>query len=145
MIGYPELARFYDHKAQYPQGLFLTPDDLERAGGTMLPLIRQRHNFRFICFLTRKGEVDCGRELSRGPTSIMRGNPESTQQPPCALQVWTNGAEPFRQTLDAILATDVLAAEAYHNPGITPPEYRGSQCATLILYMTEPETGNPAR
>lgn len=143
--AYPELARFYDHKAKHPQGLFFSPDDLQRASGTLVPLIRQRHNYRFICFATRKGELDCGQELSRGPTSIMRGNPPSAQQEPCPLEIWSNGAEPFRQTLDNILVDDVLAVEAYHNPGITPSEYQGSPCAALILYMRETDTGAPVR
>jgi hypothetical protein len=135
--AFPELARFYQDKAAYPQGLFFTPDDLERMGGALLPFIRQKPNFRFICFVNRKHEVDCGQELSRGPTSIMRGNPASREQEPCELEVWTNGGEPFRQTLDNILVDAVLAAEAFSNPGVTPPPYKGSPCAALILYMKE--------
>src|SRR2546422_1079639 len=30
---FPELAAFYDHKARYRQGVFLSPDDLQRVGG----------------------------------------------------------------------------------------------------------------
>jgi hypothetical protein len=100
-------------------------------------VIRQKPNFRFICYVNRRHEWDCGQQLNRGPTSVMRGNPSSAEMEPCPMEVWTNGGEPFRQTLDNILVNAILAAEAYPNPGVTPPLYAGSPCAALILYMKE--------
>lgn len=135
--AFPELARFYQHKAEYHQGLFYTPDELERMAGALVDFIRQRPNFYFICYENRRHQLDCGRQLNRGPTSIMRGNPPSAEQEPCPMEVWTNGGEPFRQTLDNILVDGILAAEVYPNPGVTPPLYSGSPCAALILYMKQ--------
>jgi hypothetical protein len=100
-------------------------------------VIRLKPNFHFICYVNRKYEMDCGQQLGRGPTSIMRGNPSSAEMEPCPMEVWTNGGEPFRQTLDNILVDAILAAEAYPNPGVTPPLYAGSPCAALILYMKD--------
>lgn len=135
--AFPELAHFYDDKANFPQGLFFTPDDLQRMGGNLVDLLRLKPNFHFICYENRKHEWDCGQQLGRGPTSIMRGNPSSAEMEPCPLEVWTNGGEPFRQTLDNIVVDAILAAEAYPNPGVTPGRYAGSPCAALILYMKE--------
>lgn len=135
--AFPELGRFYQDKAEFPQGLFFAPDDLQRLGGNLVDLLRLKPNFHFICYENRKHQWDCGQQLGRGPTSIMRGNPSSAQMEPCPMTVWTNGGEPFRQTLDNILVDGILAAEAYHNPGVTPRRYAGSPCATLILYMKE--------
>jgi hypothetical protein len=135
--AFPELARFYDDKVKFRQGLFFTPDDLQRLGGNLVDVIRQKPNFHFICYVNRRSELDCGQQLGRGPTSIMRGNPSSAEQEPCPMEVWTNGGEPFRQTLDNILVNSILAAEAYPNPGVTPPQYAGSPCAALILYMKQ--------
>jgi hypothetical protein len=133
---YPELAQFYAHKATYRQGLFLTPDDLQRVGGSLFTLIRQKPNFHFICFETRKGDVDCGQEASRGRTSIMNPNPRSAEQEPCLMVLWTDALGPQR-TLDEIQMDDVLAVEAYPHPGITPPEFTGSPCATIMLWMKQ--------
>jgi len=135
--AFPELATFYQDRAKYRQGLFYTPDDLQRMGGNLVDLIRQKPNFRFICYENRRHEVDCGQQLGRGPTSVMRGNPSSAEMEPCPMEVWTNGGEPFRQTLDNITVDAILAAEAYPNPGVTPGMYAGSPCAALILYMKE--------
>jgi hypothetical protein len=135
--AFPELARFYDDKERFHQGLFFTPDDLQRLGGNLVDLIRQKPNFHFICYVNRKQEWDCGQQFNRGPTSVMRGNPSSAEQEPCPMEVWTNGGEPFRQTLDNIMVDAILAAEAYPNPGVTPGQYAGSPCAALILYMKE--------
>lgn len=137
VMMYPELAQFYDHKATYRQGtVFLTPDDLARAGGSLFTLIRQKPGFRFICIVTRKGEQDCGQEAGRGRTSIMNPNPRSAEQEPCLMQVWTNTIGPHR-TLDEVQMDDVLAVEAYPHPGVTPPEFTGSPCATIMLWMQE--------
>ncbi|HVH66873.1 MAG TPA: carboxypeptidase-like regulatory domain-containing protein [Gemmatimonadales bacterium] len=136
MRMYPELVQFYDRKAQYHQGLFLTPDDLQRVGGSLFALIRQKPNFHFICFVTRRGDVDCGQQLNRGPTSIMRGNPRSAEQERCLLVVWTNAIGP-RRTLDEFQMDDVLAVEAYPSPGVTPPEFAGSPCASIMLWMKQ--------
>jgi hypothetical protein len=135
--AFPELTRFYDDKAKFHQGLFFAPDDLQRLGGNLVDVIRLKPNFHFICYVNRKYEMDCGQQLGRGPTSIMRGNPSSAEMEPCPMEVWTNGGEPFRQTLDNILVDAILAAEAYPNPGVTPPLYAGSPCAALILYMKD--------
>jgi hypothetical protein len=138
--AFPELASFYEDRAKYRQGLFFTPDDLQRLGGNLVDLLRQKPNFRFICYQNRKHEVDCGQQPGRGPTSITRswaGNPASAEMEPCPMEVWTNGGEPFRQTLDNIIVDAILAAEAYPNPGVTPPLYAGSPCAALVLYMKE--------
>src|SRR4029077_16660624 len=109
---YPELAQFYDHKANYRQGLFLTPDELQRVGGNLFTLIRQKPNFHFICYVTRRGDVDCGQQESRGRTSIMNPNPQSAEQEPCLMVVLTNAIGPQR-TLDEFQMSDVLAVEAY--------------------------------
>ena len=131
---YPELARFYDHKARYRQGVFLTPDDLQRVGGSLFSLIRQKPGFHFICYVTRKGERDCGQQASRGRTYIMNPNPTSAEQQPCLLELWTNALGP-RRTLDEVQTDDVLAVEAYPDPGATPQEFTGSPCAAIMLWM----------
>jgi len=144
VIVYPELAQFYDHKIRYRQGLFLTPDDLQRVGGNLFTLIRQKPNFHFICFETRKGDWDCGQQASRGRTSIMNPNPSSAEQEPCELEVWTDALGPQR-TLDEFQMDDVLAIEAYPHPGVTPPEFTGSPCAAIMLWMKQsgPVTARP--
>jgi hypothetical protein len=144
MRMYPELAEFYDHKARYRQGLFLTPDELQRVGGGLFTLIRQKPNFHFICYVTRRGDVDCGQEASRGRTSIMNPNPRSAEQEPCLMVLWTNALGPQR-TLDEIQMDDVLAVEAYPHPGVTPAEFTGSPCATIMLWMYHggPVTARP--
>ena len=138
--AFPGLVHFYEEKSGQPQGLFFTPDDLQRMGGNLVDLLRLKPNFHFICYENRKHEVDCGQQTGRGPTSITRswaGNPSSAEMEPCPMEVWTNGGEPFRQTLDNITLDAILAAEAYPNPGVTPPLYAGSPCAALILYMKD--------
>ncbi len=144
ILMYPELAQFYDHKAKYRQGLFLTPDDLQRVGGSLFTLIRQKPNFHFICYVTRRGDVDCGQQESRGRTSIMNPNPRSAEQEPCLMVVLTNAIGP-QHTLDEFQMSDVLAVEAYPHPGVTPPEFTGSPCATVILWMRNggPVTAHP--
>jgi hypothetical protein len=141
---YPELAQFYDHKTHYRQGLFLTPDDLQRSGGSLFTLIRQKPNFHFICYVTRQGDWDCGQQESRGRTSITNPNPRSAEQEPCLMVVLTNALGP-QQTLDEFQMSDVLAVEAYPHPGVTPPEFTGSPCATVILWMRNggPVTAHP--
>lgn len=141
---YPELAQFYDHQAKYRQGVFLTPDDLQRVGGNLFTLIRQKPGFHFICFVNRLGEWDCGQQSNRGRTSIMNPNPTSAEQEPCTLELWSNGLGPQR-TLDEVQMDDVLAVEAYAHPGVTPPELAGSPCATIMLWMKQngPVTARP--
>jgi hypothetical protein len=133
---FPELAEFYDHKAKYHQGLFYAPDELERRGGTVVDLIREKPNFHFVCVVDRRGQWDCGQHLNRGRTSILRGNPGSAEQEPCPLGVWTNGRDVDRP-LAEIVADQVLAIEAYPNPGATPEAFAGSSCATIMLYMKQ--------
>src|SRR6266487_475419 len=133
---YPELARFYDHKARFRQGLFFAPDDLLHGGGSLFTLIRQKPNFHFICVATQRGDLDCGQEASRGRTSILNPNPTSREQEPCVMHVWTNALGP-QHTLDEILMEDVLAVEAFPHPGVTPPEFMGSPCAAIMLWMKE--------
>jgi hypothetical protein len=144
IVMYPELAQFYDHKANYHQGLFFTPDELQRVGGNLFTLIRQKPNFHFICYVTRRGDVDCGQQESRGRTSIMNPTPQSAEQEPCLMVVLTNAIGPQR-TLDEFQMSDVLAVEAYPHPGATPPEFSGSPCATVILWMRNggPTTAHP--
>ncbi len=144
ILMYPELAQFYDHKAKFRQGLFLTPDDLQRVGGSLFTLIRQKPNFHFICYVTRRGDWDCGQQESRGRTSIMNPNPRSAEQEPCLMVVLTNAIGP-QHTLDEFQMSDVLAVEAYPHPGVTPPEFTGSPCATVILWMRNggPVTARP--
>ena len=143
---FPELARFYDHKTNYRMGLFFTPDEMQRVGGSLFNLIRQKANFHFICFTNRRGEFDCGQEASRGRTSIMNANPTSREQEPCLMDVWTNALGPHR-TLDEFQMDDVLAVEAYPNPGVTPPDFGGSPCAAVMLWMKQttstPSVGVP--
>ena len=139
---YPELARFYDHKAGYRQGLFWTPDDLERVGGSLFTLIRQKPGFEYICFRNRKGETDCGMQPNRGPTSIMNPRPTSAEREPCQLEVWTDGLRSQR-TLDDVLVREVLAVEAYRNLNPMPAELAGSPCATIVLWMKETGPGLP--
>ena len=133
---YPELAEFYDRKTRYRQGVFLTPDDLQRFGGSLFTLIRQKPGFRFICFATRKGDWDCGQESGRGRTSIMNPNPTSAEQEPCMLALWTNALGPQR-TLDDVQMDEALAVEAYAHPGVTPPEFKGSPCASVMLWLKQ--------
>jgi hypothetical protein len=66
----------------------------------------------------------------------MNANPTSAEQQPCLLQLWFNavGVGPQR-TLDQIQMSDVLAVEAYATPGVTPPEFAGSPCAAVMLWM----------
>ncbi|OLC06543.1 MAG: hypothetical protein AUH41_12720 [Gemmatimonadetes bacterium 13_1_40CM_66_11] len=141
---FPELAAFYDHKARYRQGVFLSPDDLQRVGGSLFGWIRQKQGFPFICILTRRGDVDCGQEAGRGRTSITNPNPTSREQEPCLMDVWTNALGP-QHTLDEFLMDDVLAVEAFPTPGVTPPEFAGSPCATIMLWMKHsgPVTARP--
>jgi len=141
---FPELAEFYAHKAQFRQGVFLSPDDLQRVGGNLFTWIRQKQGFHFICIVTRRGDVDCGQEASRGRTSITNPNPTSREQEPCLLEVWTNALGPQR-TLDEFQMDDVLAVEAFPTPGVTPTEFAGSPCATIMLWMKHggPVTAHP--
>ncbi|OLB68028.1 MAG: hypothetical protein AUG85_10975 [Gemmatimonadetes bacterium 13_1_20CM_4_66_11] len=141
---FPELASFYDHKARFRQGVFLTPDDLERLGGNLFGWIRQKQGFHFICIFTRRGDVDCGQEASRGRTSISNPRPTSRETEPCLLSVWTNALRP-QHTLDEFQMSDVLAVEAFPTPGVTPPEFAGSPCATIMLWMKHggPVTAHP--
>ena len=141
---FPELAAFYDHKARYRQGVFLSPDDLQRVGGNLFGWIRQKQGFHFICIVTRRGDVDCGQEAGRGRTSITNPNPTSREQEPCLMDVWTNALGP-QHTLDEFLMDDVLAVEAFPTPGVTPPEFAGSPCATIMLWMKHsgPVTARP--
>ena len=133
--AYPELGQFYDHMARYRQGVFLTPDGMQRVHGTLLAFIREKPGFQFICFANRKGEVDCGQEFHRGPTSVMSGTvPPSAERPPCPLEVWKDGPGP-QTTLDEVLVDEILAVEAYPNPGLAPPEFAGSPCASIMLWM----------
>ncbi|HKC39602.1 MAG TPA: hypothetical protein VKC15_08705 [Gemmatimonadales bacterium] len=131
---YPELAQFYDHKKGFRQGVFLAPDELSRLGGSLFTLIRQKPGFHFICIVTRRGDVDCGQEANRGRTSILDPHPTSREQEPCVMHVWTNALGP-QHTLDEILMEDVLAVEAFPTPGVTPSEFAGSPCATIMLWM----------
>ena len=133
---YPELARFYDHKARFRQGLFFAPDDLLHGGGSLFTLIRQKPNFHFICIITQRGDQDCGQEASRGRTSIMNPNPTSAEQTPCAMQLWSNGIA-LQKTLDQVQLDEVLAVEAFPHPGVTPPEFMGSPCAAIMLWMKD--------
>jgi hypothetical protein len=135
---FPELYHFYERKARFPSSLFLTPDDLQRVGGNLFNLIRQKQGFHFICFVNRRAEWDCGQERNRGRTSIMNPNPTSNEQEPCLIEVWDN-ALGHQRTLDEYLMDDVLAVEAYPNPSVTPPDFAGSPCAALMLWM-KPKT-----
>lgn len=134
---YPELRQFYDHRARYHNGaVFLAPDDLNRVGGSLFSYIRQKPGFHFLCYVTQRGEWDCGEQRSRGRTSIMNPNPRSAEQERCPLQLWFSsvGVGP-QKTLDQIQMSDVLAVEAYPNPGATPAEFAGSPCAAIMLWM----------
>ncbi len=134
MAVFPELYNFYQRKAHVKAGLFLAPDDLQRVGGSLINLIREKQGFHFVCFVNHKGEWDCGEQRSRGRTSIMNPNPTSAEQEPCLMLVWDN-ALGHQQTLDEYLMDDVLAVEAYPNPSATPPDFAGSPCAALMLWM----------
>jgi hypothetical protein len=134
LMVFPELREFYDRKASFHQGLFFTPDELLRAGGSLFTLIRQKPGFRYICYVDRKGDVDCGQESSRGRTSIMNPNPTSPEQQPCLIHLWSNGLGP-QKTLDQVQLDEVLAVEAYRSPGVTPPVFAGSPCAAIMLWM----------
>ena len=134
MTIFPELYHFYQRKARYKSALFLTPDDLQRVGGNLINLIREKQGFHFVCFVNKKDEWDCGQQASRGRTSIMNPNPTSAEQEPCLMQVWDN-ALGHQRTLDEYLMDDVLAVEAYPNPSVTPPDFAGSPCAALMLWM----------
>lgn len=135
---FPELTRFYDHKTRYGKSgaVFLAPDELQRIGGGLFSYIRQKPGFHFLCYVTQHGDWDCGEQRGRGRTSITNPNPRSAEQPPCPLSLWYNsvGVGP-QKTLDQVQMGDVLAVEAYANPGVTPPEFAGSPCATIMLWM----------
>jgi hypothetical protein len=131
---FPELAQFYDHKARFRGGVFLTPDDMEHQHGPIASIVRQKPGFHFICVVDRKDQWDCGQQAGRGPTSIMGGNARSAEQQECDMLVWSNATD-LEQPLNEILADQVLALEAYPNPGATPPNYGGSPCAAIMLYM----------
>lgn len=141
---FPELGRFYDRKAKYGKSgaVFMAPDDLQRIGGSLFGYIRQKPGFHYVCYVTQRGEWDCGEQRSRGRTSIMNPHPRSAEQQPCLLHVWYNavGVGP-QKTLDQLQMDDVLAVEAYPNPSVTPPEFAGSPCAALMLWMKPWESG----
>lgn len=134
MAVFPELYHFYQRKAHYKSALFLAPDDLLRVGGNLINLIREKQGFHFVCFVNKKDEWDCGQQASRGRTSIMNPNPTSAEQEPCLMTVWDNALS-HQRTLDEYLMDDVLAVEAYPNPSATPPDFAGSPCAALMLWM----------
>lgn len=131
---FPELGEFYARKAKYRGGLFLTPDDMEHQRGPIARLIREKPGFHFICIVNRKKEWDCGQQAERGRTSITNANPRSAEQRECNMTVWSNATD-LERPLSEIMADEVLALEAYPNPGATPPSYSGSSCATIMLYM----------
>lgn len=135
---FPELAEFYSHKAQYHGGVFFTPDDMEHQNGPIARIIRQKPGFHFVCIVNRKNEWDCGQQSERGPTSVMGNatgrNPRSAEQQECDLDVWSN-AKDLEQPLNEITADEVLAFEAYPNPGATPQTLAGGSCATIMLYV----------
>jgi carboxypeptidase-like protein len=135
---FPELGRFYDRKTRYAKSgaVFLAPDELQRIGGSLFSYIRQKPGFHFLCYVTQRGEFDCGEQRSRGRTSITNPNPTSAEQPPCELDLWFNsvGVGP-QKTLDQVQMGEVLAVEAYPNPSVTPPEFAGSPCAAVMLWM----------
>lgn len=141
---FPELARFYDRKARYGKAgaVFLAPDELQRIGGSLFSYIRQKPGFHFLCYVTQHSEWDCGEQRGRGRTSIMNPNPRSAEQQQCLLHVWYNavGVGP-QKTLDQLQMGDVLAVEAYPNPSVTPPEFAGSPCAAMMLWMKAWEPG----
>ena len=131
---FPELAEFYDHQAKYHGGLFLNPDEMEHQRGPIARVIREKPGFHFICIVNRKNEWDCGQQAGRGRASIMNDNPRSAEQQECDLDVWSN-AKDLERPLNEITADEILALEAYPNPGATPPSYSGSSCAAIMLYM----------
>src|SRR5207247_2458710 len=59
---FPELAEFYAHKTQFRQGVFLSPDDLQRVGGNLFTWIRQKQGCHCFCLVALRGYVDCGQE-----------------------------------------------------------------------------------
>ncbi|HLZ44737.1 MAG TPA: hypothetical protein VKQ05_03570 [Gemmatimonadales bacterium] len=141
---FPELGRFYDRKSRYGKSgaIFLAPDDLGKIGGGLFSYIREKPGFHFVCYITQRGEWDCGEQRGRGRTSIMNPNPTSAEQPQCLLHVWYNavGVGP-QKTLDQVQMGDILAVEAYPNPSVTPPEFAGSPCAAIMLWMKPWEPG----
>ena len=52
------------------------------------------------------------------------------------MQLWSNG-HGLQKTLDQVQMDEVLAVEAYPHPGVTPPEFMGSPCAAIMLWMKE--------
>ena len=130
---YPELRSFYDRRAEYRRGSFWTPDDLARAAGPVMALLRQQPSLRNICATNRKGEWDCGKS-NRGPSTIMgSGRSNFEEQRECTVRVWTNDVG--GRGLDEIPASEVLAMEAYPGPSDTPPGLGQSDCATVRLWM----------
>ena len=131
---YPELARFYDHRTHYRMGLYYTPDELEQIRGSLVSLIREKANFQFICLDNRRHEYDCGAQIDRGRQSIMIDNPYSAQEKPCPAWLWTNARGQYR-TLDEFQPNEVLAIEAFPNLASTPPDFAGSPCAVVMLWL----------
>jgi hypothetical protein len=130
---YPQLAAFYQRRAEFRRGAFFTPDDLARAAGTIPDLLRPRPGFKNICVMNRRDEWDCGK-ADRGPTTIMgSGQSSFARENECTVRVWTDDVGP-EKTLDDVRLDELLAVEAYPTPNDTPKGLGTSQCASVRLW-----------
>jgi len=127
---FPQLADFYSRRKALSAGFFFTPDDVELSGARQpSDVVRRATGLRNVCVVDRQGAADCGDPTKRGTT--YSGFQESG---PCIAVIWTGGAR-ARGALDEMAINDVLAIEAYAQPGSTPPDFAGSRCATIVVWM----------
>jgi hypothetical protein len=65
-------------------------------------------------------------------------NPHSPEEKPCPAWLWTNAiGEQQHRTLDEFQPNEVLAVEAYSSPAVTPPDFAGSPCAAVMLWLKQ--------
>ncbi|MBI4502604.1 MAG: hypothetical protein HY700_15770 [Gemmatimonadetes bacterium] len=131
---YPQLARFYDRKANLRQGAFLTPDEVKLRGTSSLrDVIRQMPGLQRMCLVTREGELDCGKSLDRGPTTILN---QPAQPDVCVAAIWYYGfTGPTHPSMEEVRMDEVIAIEGYERAGSTPAEFSGHNCGAMVLWM----------
>ena len=99
----------------------------------LIDIIRRTARMQRMCLVNRNGQMDCGREFDRGPTTITN-QPAPDQR--CVTRLWYYGLNgPTRPSLDEVRMDEVLALEAYERPGATPTEFQGGDCSVIVLWM----------
>jgi hypothetical protein len=131
---YPQLAQFYDRRINRGQGAFLTPDEVMQRGTAALSMvIRQMAGMSRMCLVNRERQLDCGRSLNRGPTTIMN---QEAQPNVCVASIWYYGyTGPSHYSLDEVRMDEVIAIEGYERPGAAPAEFNSRDCGSIVLWM----------